>query len=102
MINSANGVCFGDWKEFSINNLLQYTGLKDKNGVEIYEGGICRCYGGVQEFGQYEYSDIYEVKYTGNGFDMIKNNCGYGWGLSVAIDVIEVIGNIYENPELNY
>ena len=31
---------------------------------------------------------------------MIKDNCGYGWGLSGAIDEIEVIGNIHENPEL--
>lgn len=80
--------------------LMQYTGLKDKNGVEIYEGDICRCYGGIKEFGQYEYSGVYEVKYFGNGFDMVKDNCGYGWGLSGAIDIIEVIGNIYENPEL--
>ena len=81
-------------------HLMQFTGLFDKQGVEIYEGDICRCYGGIQAFGQYEYSGIYEVKYTGNGFDMIKDNCGYGWGLSETIDEIEVIGNIYENPEL--
>ena len=90
---------FSGWasKDFK---LMQYTGLKDKNGISIYEGDVCRCYGGVQAFGQYEYSGIYEVKYTGNSFDMVKNNCGYGWGLSGVIDIIEIIGNIYENPEL--
>ena len=80
--------------------LLQYTGLKDKNGKEIYEGDICRCWGGVEFNSYYEYNKIYEVKWQGSGFDMIINDCGYGWNYSSGFDYIEIIGNIYENPEL--
>ena len=94
---SANGVCFGEWSEFSVNNLMQYTGLKDKNGIDIYEGDICRCYGGEYFQGYYEYNGVYEVKYSGNSFDMIQNNCGLCWGMSNATDYIEVIGNIYNH-----
>lgn len=80
--------------------LMQYTGLKDKNGVEIYEGDICRCWGGSEFNGYYEYNRIYEVKWQGSGFEMMIDDCGYGWNYSNGFEYIKVIGNIYENPEL--
>ena len=80
--------------------LMQYTGLKDKNGVDIYDGDICRCWGGTEFNGYYEYNKIYEVKWQGSGFEMMIDDCGYGWNYSSGFEYIEIIGNIYENKEL--
>ena len=67
--------------------LMQYTGLKDKNGKEIYEGDILKHkYGGTQ-FAAVTFHDC--SFYTG-GVLLQSNHSS----------VIEVIGNIYENPEL--
>ena len=89
---------------FSIEDrfiLMQYTGLKDKNGKEIYEGDIVD-YGtwdneDTCERGVIEYVDTagwYVVQlyswYGGEGYELLNNDK----------DELEVIGNIYENPEL--
>ena len=73
---------FTDFKEVV---LMQYTGLKDKNGKEIYEGDIVT--DGVGKF-----KIVYDLKLAGYQpycifRDDPENYC-------------EVIGNIYENPEL--
>ena len=70
--------------------LMQFTGLKDKNGKEIYEGDVVRNAD----------LDLRQVLYVGNGFEMALMNgerpsSNITWQFQV-----EVIGNIYENPEL--
>lgn len=75
--------------------LMQYTGLKDKNGTEIYEGDIvkddCGLMGNVT-YSSKEYDGIAGFMVF-DVYDGLQNRDGF-WHL------VEVIGNIYENPEL--
>jgi len=76
--------------------LMQFTGLKDKNGKEIYEGDIViDAWGGKEQviIEPFEVSD-YENCYAGSGFVLETHN------LEDFKGKVEVIGNIYENPEL--
>ena len=71
--------------------LMQYTGLKDKNNKEIYEGDIFH-------IGSKKILSVVEWIDCGLKGRQIKNK---SWiGLDYWKDDIEVIGNIYENPEL--
>ena len=76
----------------------QYTGLPDKNDVKIFEGDIIRCHTGR----------IVEVRF-GQHYDEENESFAYGWfvvdddgALSLGEEWAghEVIGNIYDNPEL--
>ena len=96
----------------------QYTGLKGKNGREIYEGDILRVWqedeyipnrdsgGGIIDYDcEGGFSQIGKVGFTGCSFDYstIKTLAGRHEKIHAPIDWIdnyEVIGNIYENPEL--
>ena len=104
--------------------LMQYTGLKDKNGKEIYEGDIIltqplrdrpfsqkaksKRLRGIVEYnikcGKNFIGNPDEMKYWGAEWNVeiidkkdYEKYCNYGWGIFFEC---EVIGNIYENPEL--
>lgn len=77
--------------------LMQYTGLKDKNGVEIYEGDVISVMDTFQAEIIYEapsfklrWIDEYQVKRN-------ADNKTIAWNAHI---IYEVIGNIYGNPEL--
>ena len=87
-----------NWKEFLI--LQQFTGLLDKNGKEIYEGDILSyldCKGVfVVEWGHWGW----RMKGTIPEEDRMISQWGPITLPSGNFEYIEVIGNIYENPDL--
>ena len=71
--------------------VMQYTGLKDKNGKEIYEGDILRAVGIVTW-------NEPEVRWS--CIDIEWNDKCEWHDMLYLTTPLEVIGNIYENPEL--
>lgn len=72
----------------------QYTGLKDKNGREIYEGDIIS--GSNGSINGYEWPFKLLIKWN-------DKKCGFNtpaWGYMDSTHYYEVISNIYDNPEL--
>jgi YopX protein len=76
-------------KTGKIFNLMQYTGLKDQNGKEIYEGDIVRQ-------GTHEISKVF----FDNGSFMTFLEEGMWLEMSQNSFEFEIIGNIWENPKL--
>lgn len=105
-----------DIVDFEKNFLLQFSGLKDRNNKEIYEADILKIKNewdeeliGIVKYGQYRDKDL-----SRKGYDLMM-----GWFVEICyknkliqlgllngnedtklLDMSEVIGNIYETPEL--
>lgn len=85
--------------------LMQYTGLKDKNGKEIYEGDILKTPVWVKNvgLGVCIFNQENNVNFI-SGFGIYTKDSYYNRYQDLVCsdewDEFEVIGNIYENPEL--
>lgn len=99
--NDDPGKLLRGYANISEIELMQSTGLKDKNGTEIYEGDICR-WTDPEAFEGEIISDIFVVRYSDEYLKWIgENNNSYDDLYDFSDDrELELIGNIYENPEL--
>lgn len=79
--------------------LMQFAGLLDKNGREVYEGDIVRLESGYL-------TDVWEVYWSEDRWGLRDSNQGdydngdYYHGDQITWKDAEIIGNIYENPDL--
>lgn len=75
----------------------QFTGLKDKNGREIYEGDVMEI--PESDFNAYI---IGTIEYQDDSFFIQSRNGGSAWGLhwSLRKHDASILGNIHDNPEL--
>ena len=101
--DSSCGVFNEDKEDFIViiqpyeDFLMQFTGLKDKNGKEIYEGDILstveRDVNFVVGFGENGDDKSF-------GFNLKSFRLNQVYGFDTSVKDMEVIGNIHENPEL--
>lgn len=93
--------CFGNFLNNKRYVVEQYTGLKDVNGKEIYEGDIIQYFGAnrrmkvKKEFGVV----VFKTDKYGSKFTSVIQNAEHGFGgISPLNDL--VVGDIHNNPEL--
>lgn len=80
--------------KFEDIDLMQYTGLKDKNNKEIYEGDIL-----FESFGERYYKVVFKNGNFRTEFEGYFDEYSFDL-IDVVLDLCEIMGNIHESPEL--
>ena len=88
-----------EWVEADPNTICQYTGLTDKNGKKIWENDICDRKEKYPEIVTYNKGD-WQLDYS-YALGKEKHFCACNLGFyACERECVEVIGNVFDNPEL--
>lgn len=92
----------GEWIVNNDLNLMQSTGLKDKNGKEIFEGDIVTDSHTIEVLRNHQTLGFYMVDEKGkeNFLSSTVDTEGFEEAKEFMANSVKIIGNIYENPEL--
>nr|DAN01746.1 MAG TPA: YopX protein [Caudoviricetes sp.] len=97
LIFYADGHTVWDHAEVSSGTICQFTGLCDKNGKRIWENNVVWLVCNGEEH-------VYQIVWDNSELDFKATNGEENYGLNfeylLCCDEIEVIGNIFDNPEL--
>ena len=91
--HAIGGFAIDDLQNGLWDAVMQFTGIQDKNGKDIYEGDIV-----THQFSHLSQGVEYETQEL--SFQMNMSTVVYDQEVGEGYDSVEVIGNMYENPKL--